>query len=70
MHTAVAAGGYSKKSLSLKSSREVGGRDERWEASDPPGSSPSKLEWNRAKSLKWCSMNGVNDSMYGAQSKG
>ncbi|GFY17390.1 hypothetical protein TNCV_658031 [Trichonephila clavipes] len=43
---------------SRKSFRAVGGRGERWEATDsPPGCSPSKLGWIRAKSF--CHLHGV-----------
>ncbi|GFX84050.1 hypothetical protein TNCV_4858581 [Trichonephila clavipes] len=46
---AFAARGYSKKPWGRKSSREVG-EGEEGEAPDlPPGCSPSKLGWNRAK---------------------
>ncbi|GFV47010.1 hypothetical protein TNCV_3034071 [Trichonephila clavipes] len=43
MYSAFTEYGFSKKPSSHKSSHVVGGRDERWEASNPPpGCSPSK----------------------------
>ncbi|GFV89778.1 ubiquinone biosynthesis protein COQ9, mitochondrial [Trichonephila clavipes] len=61
MYSAFAAWGYSKQPSGHKSSREVGGGDERWDARDPlPECSPSNLGWNRAKS--YCHLYGAQGS--------